>query len=84
MAGFLFAAFDPYNRRSRRCGSEREQVERGLNDALERGSGPSDRASDGVQAIAGGGGEDALRSGEGDSGRGVERAAGEVPGDGVR
>ncbi|GMY22519.1 serine/threonine protein phosphatase PP2A catalytic subunit-like protein, partial [Fagus crenata] len=31
------------------------------------------RASDGVQAVAGGGGEKALRSGESDSGGGVER-----------
>ena len=45
-----------------------------------RGSGPSDRAADGVQAFGRGGGEDAVRSGEGDSGGGVERAACEMSG----
>ena len=51
------------------------------NDAVACGSGPSDRASDGVQAVAGGRGENALRSGEGDSHRGVEHIAGEVSSD---
>ena len=53
------------------------------NDAVACGSGPLDRASDGVQVVAGGGGENALRSGESDSGGGVERTTNEVPGDGV-
>ena len=53
------------------------------NDAVACGSGPLDRASDGVQVVAGGGGENALRSGESDSGGGVERTTDEVPGDGV-
>ena len=49
--------------------------------AITREYGPSDRASDGVKAIAGGGGENALLSGEGDSRRGVERTDGEVSDD---
>ena len=61
-----------------------EWLKKTRNDAVARGSRPSDRASDGVQAVAGGGGENALRSGEGDSRRGMERTAGEVSGDGLR
>ena len=49
------------------------------NDAVSRGSGPADRASDGVQASAGSRCEGAVRSGESDSRGGVERSAGEVP-----
>ena len=54
------------------------------NDAVACGSRPSGQASNGVQAVIGGGGENALQSGEGDSRRGVERTADEVSGDGLR
>ena len=53
-------------------------------DAVPGGSGPSDRALDGVQAVAGGGGQGFMRAGEVSFGRGMECAAGEVSGHGVR
>ena len=61
-----------------------EWLKKTRNDAVACGFGPSDQASDGVQAVVGGGGENALWSGEGDSRRGVERTAGEVFGDSLR
>ena len=54
------------------------------NDAVACESRPSGQASNGVQVVTGGGGENTLQSGEGDSRRGVERTADEVSGDGLR
>ncbi|PWS20924.1 hypothetical protein DKP78_26275, partial [Enterococcus faecium] len=56
---------------SLRCGGEDAGVA--------RGAGPADRAAAGVQAPGGGGGEGAVRAGEGDPHGGVERAAGALP-----
>lgn len=53
-------------------------------DAVVRGSGPPDRAPEGVQVPAGGGGESPLRAGADHPRGGVERAVGEVPRHGLR
>jgi hypothetical protein len=48
-------------------------------DAVARGSGPADRAAARVQTPPGGGGEGALRAGQGYPNGGMERTAGAVP-----